>query len=382
MAEKAALILPVTELSAEWRAQWRAYAANAPVQASPFLTLDFAEAVAQVRPDLRVGVVLGRDGQADGFLAFHRRPGGLLRPAAAPVSDWQGPILRPGATVDMATLVAACGGDVMRFAGISPIAEHFAKQAEAPVRSWYIDLKDGVEAYRARLKAQEGKSLANAARCARKVEREIGPLRLNYQEPDATAFRTVIDWKRERFNTTGKHDIFKAGWIYRLFWALYRWPRADFGLVFTTLYFGDRLAAGEIYLRSGGNLHAWISSYDRELLSYGPGHILTDMILNAASRAGVKRIDFGQGNDEYKSKWCLDFDPIAEAVVYARTPLGVMRGAAFERWRKASPALGGANDILRRVRGRADHVFATHSNWMGAASALAVTMVGRRQGIS
>ena len=68
-------------------AAWRALAAAHPAFASPLLGPDFAVEVGRVRDDARV-TVWRRDHQAIGFLAHHRRPGGLARPIGSPFSDY------------------------------------------------------------------------------------------------------------------------------------------------------------------------------------------------------------------------------------------------------------------------------------------------------
>lgn len=368
------------------RAAWRALCAGDPRQASPFLWPDFAEAVASVRDDVRLAIFRGAAAQyggpapALGFFAFHRRPHGLARPAGAPIADWQGPVLARDVVVTPQALAAACGADVVRFTGVRPDLCAVRGSTHRQARSWFIDLGAGGPAYLDALKRTQSKHLSNTARCGRKAEREIGPVRYCFHDPNPAVFEQVIAWKRERFRATGKHDIFAARWIRALFDRLAQSPSPEFGLVVSSVYFGDRLAAGEIYLRGGDQLHAWIASYDRALMSFAPGQILTERMIAQANAHGVRRIDFGAGNDEYKSRWCLDADPIAEAVVHAPTPGGVMRARALSGWRHAQPALGRASEIVTRARGRTEYAVATHGSWIVAAGALALTLFARRQG--
>jgi CelD/BcsL family acetyltransferase involved in cellulose biosynthesis len=154
-----------------------------------------------------------------------------------------------------------------------------------------------------------------------------------------------------------------------------------FGVVFSTVRLGERLAAGEIYLRAGTRLHAWISAFDRELGVYAPGHILTDRALDSAAAHGISQIDFGAGSDEYKTRWCLDAVPLGEGVMYASSLAGATRAAALGGWRTASAPLGGVNGVFQRARRRADHVFAVEGNWVGATIALALAAVARRHGL-
>ncbi len=370
-------------LLAEDRAAWLALCRSDPRQGSPFLWPQFAEAVASVRDDVRLALLRApqaHDPQRDspcGFFAFHRRPGGLARPAGAPVSDWQGPVLRADAAVTPEALVSACGADALRMTGVRPDLPTFVGRTHRPARSWFIDLAGGGLDYLAALKRAQPKHLANTARCGRKAEREIGPVRFCFHDPDPDVLATIIAWKRARFRATGKHDIFTAAWIRALFERLARSDDPDFGLVVATVRFGDRLAAGEIYLRGGDRLHAWIAAYDRDLLSYAPGQILTERMLPEAPAHGVRRIDFGASNDAYKSRWCLGWEPIAQAVLHADTMSGLIRSGVMAGWRRAQPAFGRASELVSRVRGGSEHVIAAQGGWILGMIALIATLALR-----
>lgn len=374
-------VSPVQALSAADYSVWRQLCAENVGYASPFLCPSFARAVAMERRDLQVAI--GRENGAPVmFWPFHRRPGGLLRPLATPLSDWHGPVIAPGYTINPAELVSRCGGSAVRFSALADPSGSFSGAGKKTEISWAMDLSGGAAAYRAALKSRQAKSLANTARCARKAEREIGPLRFTFQDPSIDAFERVIAWKRERFAETGKYDIFQVRWIRGLFDRLWRWSDPAFGLVVSTLHFGDRMVAGEIYLRKEDRLHAWISAFDRTLLSYAPGHILTDQMLSVADAENVRRVDFGTGNAEYKSRWCLSEDEIADVVVYAASSAGRLRASARGAWERVTPALGASNTLLAKARGRADHVFAAQGNLLGGAVALAATISSRRYGMT
>ena len=227
--------------------------------------------------------------------------------------------------------------------------------------------------------AEQAKSLANTARCLRKAERELGPVRYCFQDPSKEGLSAIFAWKRQKFRETGGYDVLAAAWIRDLFDVLWRWPAPGFGLVFSTLYFGDRLAAGEVYLRAGDQMHAWIAAYDRDLAVYAPGHILTDKMLDAAPTHGVRVVDFGAGNDDYKARWCLSRRPIREAVVYGASISGRMREAMGAQWRSAAAKLGPVNTVLSRARGLTDHIFSTHGNWAAGAVAFAAAAWDRRR---
>lgn len=285
-----------------------------------------------------------------------------------------------GAPLNPADMVRACGGDVVRFTGLADPEGRFANARQGVEKSWQINLRDGAGAYRDRLRQEQPKNLANTGRCFRKAEREIGPVRYTYQDPSREAFSQVMAMKRQQFRSTGKFDVLSASWIRALFDVLWRWPKPDFGLVFSTVYFGERLAAGEIFLRRGNRLHAWIAVYDRDLAAYSPGHILTDKMLDAAAAHGVELIDFGSGSDVYKARWCLEFQPIEHAVVHSNTVAGRARATVSRGLHLSQTPVEKANPLATRVRGFTDHVFAAHANWFAGAASLATAAMILRRG--
>lgn len=379
MTAHTADILAFCDLSPADRLAWRSFCVQDPRQASPYFRPEFAQAVAATRSDVQVAVFRdAKHGAPLGFFAFHRRPGGLLRPIGAPVSDWQGPVLAPGFSLSGAALVDACRADAVRFSAAPAGHSVVAHGGHRETPSWYIDLSGGAEAFLAGVKKKEPKHIANIARCVRKAEREIGPVQFTFHDPDPAVMAQIIAWKREQFIATGKHDIFTARWIRALFQHLSANQSGDFGLVVSALRFGDCLAAGEIYLRAGDRLHAWISAYDRALLSYGPGQILTAHMAPEAAARGIVRIDFGAGGDEYKMRWCDRSEPAIEAVLHASSTVGAFRARVLSEWRKTEPALGQASVLFNRLRGRTEHVFAAHGSWVLATGAMALTLLTRR----
>jgi CelD/BcsL family acetyltransferase involved in cellulose biosynthesis len=125
------------------RAAWVAFRAARPELASPCFDLRFILVAARAAPGAEVAV-LRRDGGVEGFLPFQRR-GGLIQPLGAPLSDYHGLILRPGAEVCLAEVVERLNVRRFRFGGLigAPPTE-----AEGETRPAMVaDLSEGYEAY-------------------------------------------------------------------------------------------------------------------------------------------------------------------------------------------------------------------------------------------
>jgi CelD/BcsL family acetyltransferase involved in cellulose biosynthesis len=370
-------LLKLDDLTPDVRARWRALQSAHRDYASPFLSLDFALAVAAQRSDVRVAI-LHHKGAPAGFLPVHVRRGAFLRPIGAPFSDWQGPVLAADAPFDPAGALKACKADAIRFTGLIDPFNRFGGYQSIKRASWLIDLSAGEEAYRRDIHAVYAKHINNTKRCERKAAREIGPVRFTFHTPDHAILDTLIQWKRHQFAATARHDVLSAAWSRAMLHTLLDW-RGDIGVVMSTLHFGDRLAAVEYYLRNGPLLHAWIASYDRTLANYAPGHILTDQMISAAKDQGVTRIDFGAGNDAYKAKWCLDSHPVLETVVHAQTAAGRARASASRAMRAVAPAIGLGGEISERVQRRLDQIIAADVTWLRAAASLmrTSTLIGQ-----
>jgi CelD/BcsL family acetyltransferase involved in cellulose biosynthesis len=352
--------------------------AQTPALASPVLSPDFAIAVSNVRRDTTLALIGPRHAPS-GFWAFHRRPDNFLRPAGAPLADWTGPILNADCTIDPVAFVGACNGVAARFPGLADPLQRFRAHWVADAdRDWRIDLSSGVSAYRARLEAAQHKHLQNTLRCARKAAREIGEIGYTFDDRAPDVCAALFDWKRRQLQATGRHDFFGPAWTRALIERILDHPTPSLRTIVSSLRFGDRLAAAELYLRAGSLMHAWIAVYDRELAAYAPGHILTDCMLDAAESHGVQVIDFGAGNDAYKSRWYLESVPIYEALVHSANITGVVRRTMHRGWKAARPLTGNAGDTIARARRRFDQVASVEAAWMGAARGMVSALIARR----
>lgn len=80
----------------------------------------------------------------------------------------------------------------------------------------------------------------------------------------------------------------------------------------SALYFGDKLVAGHIGMRTSEVWHYWFPAYDFEYSHHSPGTILLlEMIGNAASD-GMRQIDLGKGDSTYKQRFSNTAVPLAE----------------------------------------------------------------------
>lgn len=286
-------IIHPSELTPEDVAAWRALCTALPTQRSPLMGPDFTQLVGAFRPDARVAVWRAPDGTASAFLPHHRR-GNAAFPIGAPLSDYHGPVARPGFHLAAALPRAS----LQSYRATALLAD--TPIGALPTRDGFlIELGDGPEAYLEALRQDRPKNFKNLRRLGHKLEREIGPLRIE-TTPDAEAFETLVTWKRQQLARTGGYDFLRTAWVAALMRHLLAQPDPAFGGLLVSLYAGDRLVAGHFGLQAGEIYHPWLASTDPELGDYGLGHVFLMQAITAMPALGLSTYDLGPGHEHYK----------------------------------------------------------------------------------
>ncbi len=98
----------------------------------------------------------------------------------------------------------------------------FRKYVWGTSTSAFADLSDGYDSYLNTRKAAGSSSIKQAQRKARKIEREVGPLRFEYHTDSAEAFDAMIAWKAAQFERTGRLQVMEYDWVVELLRSLIR----------------------------------------------------------------------------------------------------------------------------------------------------------------
>jgi CelD/BcsL family acetyltransferase involved in cellulose biosynthesis len=319
-------------------ARWSELQQARPLYRSPFFRPEFALAVARVR-DVRVAVI-----EDAGFFAFEVGRRGQGRPIGRPFSDYHGPVLDDAAAIDARELVRACGLATWSFdhlpAGIAGFAPHVWTQGASP----YLDLANGFDP-----KAAGRSDIRGALRKARKLAREVGPLRFTPHSDDMDLLARTIAWKRRQYAETGVTDVLAETGGRELLGHVHAAQEAGFAGMLSVLHAGDEVAALHFAVRSGGVLHSWFPAYNPELHRYSPGLVLLLELADAAPALGIRELDFGKGEARYKLALATGTVPLREGCVGARSLSALpvrLRGAA----RRALRATG-VHRAVRRALG-------------------------------
>jgi CelD/BcsL family acetyltransferase involved in cellulose biosynthesis len=331
-------IVPAGALAAADLARWSELQHATPLYRSPFFRPEFTLAVSRVR-DARVAVVEDA-GAVAGFLPFEasRRHG---RPVGRPFSDYHGPVLDEDAAIDARELVRACGVATWSFdhlpAGIAAFAPHVWRQGASP----YLDLTDGFD-------PGASSDIRGAQRRARKLAREVGPLRFVPDSDDPDLLAQTIAWKRRQYAATGVTDVLADAGGRELLGHVHAARATGFAGMLSVLHAGDQVAGLHLGLRAGGVLHSWFPAYNPELHRYSPGLVLLLELAGAAPSLGIRELDFGKGEARYKLALATGAVPLHEGCVGAR-PLSALPVRLRASARRAVRAAG-VHRAVRRLR--------------------------------
>lgn len=352
-------------LRPEDRAVWDGLRRTEPGLDHPYLDPRYALAAAGV-PGAAVAV-FRRGGAAVGFFPFQRR-GRLIQPLGAPLTDYHGVIAPAGEGLDPATVATRLDG-VLRVGGW--MAAGGPVPGFIPRTRLATDVTGGREALVARLEERSHRFFKNMRRLRRGFEREHGDPVFNWDERDPAVLDWIIARKREQYRRSRRHDVFACGWTAGLLHTLFENRSPDFGLRVSSL----RTAAGELVaaeasLDDGRTLHLWFPTYDAAYARHGVGTLLTRFELEEAAEAGYRSVDFGAGDEGYKTALAEPAGVVFE---------GVAEGPRPDLARLAGRLLAGGPAPLRRfelsLSRRFDIINACETRaadwWAGAAGAAA-----------
>lgn len=309
------LISPDT-LSSDLIDVWRSHQAADENLRGPFFSPEYVRIAASARPEVTVAVI-ETPGQAPAFLPLHR-DSSIARPVGLRASDFSGIIAAPGYTWSPESVLRACGLSGWDFTNIvrsdETMRPHFRAFADSP----FVDLSEGYEAFvgeRARAGSDLVKSVAQKAR---KLEREIAPMRFEAHVLDRKALTLLYQWKAAQRARTGTVDVLSTPWMQQIVERLIEHSTGTFGGLLSVLYAGDQVAAVHFGMRSETVWHYWFAVYNHELQRYSPGLIILLEMLKAAPALGIRMLTLGQGDEAYKLRFATGSTQLGSGSVDCR----------------------------------------------------------------
>jgi CelD/BcsL family acetyltransferase involved in cellulose biosynthesis len=299
--------------------RWRELQEANPSLDNPFLSVEFTLAMGRLRDYVQVAVIQDNN-TITGFFPYERHSFGIGKPLGGFLTTCHGLISAPELKVDIRSLLRACKISVFDFDHLVPGQPTFASY-ESDVRpAPVMDLSMGFEAYINQVKTNSPKNLKTIRYKERKLGREQGELRFEWNSADVETLRTLTSWKSGQYRRTGRVDRFAQPWIVRLLDEMHAEKSETFAGVLTMIYAGDRPVAGHFGLRTATTLVGWFPAYDPEFARYSPGIVHHLHMAEHAAGSGLRQVDMGKGGREYKS-WLKSGDLfVAEGRVSRPSP--------------------------------------------------------------
>ena len=212
------------------------------------------------------------------------------------MSDYAGIVADPSLRLSPAHLIRAARLVGYRFSHLPASQLQFGLTATGAERGLQIDLSAGSDLYLQRLWTDNGRARQESLRRERRLSERLGPLELVFRESSPhAALDALIYSKRAQYWRTGVTDALASTWKRRLLHQLAELDEPDCAGVLSTLRAGNVTVAAHFGIRRGSTLHYWFPVYATEYHAFGPGRLMLQKIIEAATENGVRLIDRGAG---------------------------------------------------------------------------------------
>src|SRR5262249_47037686 len=154
--------------------------------------------IAAVREDVEVAV--GEDGGEGGaFFPFQRGGGCVGTPVGGIIFDYQGLICPPHFTCDPRELGKYCRRAAWKFYHLLALQSNFTPFHHDIEPSPQLDLSKGYEAYASEVRAAGSEQIKKCRNLMRRIEREVGPLRLIAHTAADAPLQQTLAWKSRQY---------------------------------------------------------------------------------------------------------------------------------------------------------------------------------------
>ena len=332
--------------------RWAELQEGSPGGQSPFLSLAYAQVVGRHRSLTRVAVV-EEDGSIVAFLPYQLGAGRFGGTIGGPMTMVDG-MVGGDPTIDLRGVVRMAGLRAWGFRhapaeheGLRPYRYGYSYHGHAVLS---VDLGGGLEAYLAGRTSLDKRVRKQGER----MERQLGPVVLEWSSPSPEHLRLLFDWKVARVDPTRETLSAVAEQIVA---DLLTTNDDECEAMVSVLRAGDRVAAVNLYLRRHRRLSGWQVAYNHELARFSPGMVLLMGLAHEAARRGFDWIDLGYGQDAFKQGLANASYGVTSGAVWASRVEGAGRAAyrrllyePLMRRREERAATGrptGGNDAVR-----------------------------------
>lgn len=344
-------MITASELRQEHLGAWLRLQRSNPLLASPYFCHEFTLGVASVRDDVRI-TLMEEGHEVVGFFPFQRGRFGAGRPVGGVLSDYHGVIASPHTTWNVKDLLRESHLAFWEFdhlvAAQTPFAPYHRREAISPA----LDLSSGFASYVKRHWRAGSSRIAQLERKARKLAREVGPMRFEAHSTGRDILARVFEWKSHQCRQIGSADFFARSWTRALVERILETQQEHFAGRLSALFAGDHLVAAHAGMRSERVLHWWFPVYNHAFAKYSPGGILLLKLAEEAAARGLEIVDLGKGDDHYKESFADHEIRLAEGCAWRRSLAASVHELheTTKRFLRVSPLTRPIRPALRAVK--------------------------------
>ncbi|SDM44279.1 GNAT family N-acetyltransferase [Maricaulis salignorans] len=293
-------LVPISGLTTAHRAAWRGMRAENPTLASPYFALEFADLIADRRPDAQA-LVLTRKGRTVGFLPMQLSSLGVARPLGGPLGDHHA-LITEDDSLDLGAALQNSPVSVYCFHGALVSQPTFTDEASQIEPSWTVDLSQGCDQWLEGRRLADAKAMRNIRARQRKLAESGLEVTYRFDDRRPEALAASFANKREQYRRTNAFDVFIAKWARDLINDLFEHQTPQLSGCLSTLEINGQLAAAHFGMRSESVLHYWFPVYWPEYSRFGPGLQLFIEMAREMTTTGIDSIHLGPGDMDFKRK--------------------------------------------------------------------------------
>jgi CelD/BcsL family acetyltransferase involved in cellulose biosynthesis len=163
-----------------------------------------------------------------------------------------------------------------------------------------MDLSNGYEAYMKEENRSSRRLVKSVNQKRRKMEREHGEVTFSFDTPCEKTLELLMRHKSDQYRRTGRSDRFAKMWIRDLVRGLSEQRSDHFSGLLSVMYINEKPIAFHFGIRTADTLSLWFPSYDPDYHKYSPGLQMFFEIAKHAPDHGLKTLDLGKGEEDFK----------------------------------------------------------------------------------
>ncbi len=293
-----------SELCGSIAQRWGEVRDHSPKFASPYFDIEFTKAVCRVREDVEIAIAVDESDCIQAFFPFQRVAPRKAMPVGGRLSDLHAPI---GEVPDPDGLIK----QIMKSMDLTSYAFHAGLKTNGDLEahefevlnSYFMDLSDGWDIYYDWAR-KNSVAIKRQGQKTRALEREIGPIRFEFDCQATDVLERLIELKRAKYQRSMTFDILGVPWAAELLREISKVRKPGFQGILSVLWAGDDLIAVHFGMLTGEILHYWFPVFEPKFSKYSPGTELMLRVAQEAVERNVSKVDLGFGDDPYKARFC------------------------------------------------------------------------------